>query len=199
MAIFEKATAKVQKGWSIWKKMFSWMCIWGLIFSLVTIGRLRVGFDYDDTLVFSTPAFNKAFKSGVQAFSPEFWSIVNQSYDLERPKYFTNAFAWFFRLLGFRITVIAARPPEGGDPLKKEWRHLVHGADFQFVPDAEKKPSILRQGNYILYFGDSDSDIVVARRAGIFPLRVRRSVQSSNKDEYHPGTMGELTIPLSQF
>src|SRR5208282_2290216 len=119
--IVDKAKKKVQKGYSNFKKVVSLMMVWGLIFSVVTIMRLHVAFDYDDTLVFSTPALKKAYSSGAVALSPKFWSIVNQSYELEEPKMMVNVVAWTLRVLGFKITVMAGRPPYGGDPLKKEW------------------------------------------------------------------------------
>src|SRR5579859_4089647 len=103
----KKAKAKVDKGISNVKKILSLMMIWGLIFSLVTIGRLRVAFDYDDTLVFSTPAMNKAYASGAIPSSPQFWTIVNQSYELEKPKLMAHVIAWVFRLTGFRPVILA--------------------------------------------------------------------------------------------
>ena len=49
-------------------------------FSLVDLeGVEAVGFDIDDTLLFSSPAFDLAFASDHEAFSPEFWSLVNES------------------------------------------------------------------------------------------------------------------------
>src|SRR6185436_13179125 len=121
----KKAKAKVDKGVSNAKKILSLMMIWGLIFSVVTIGRLRVAFDYDDTLVFSTPAMRKAYSSGAIPHTAQFWKIVNQSYDLEQPKFMTHAIAWVFRLAGFQPTILVSRPPDGGEPLRKEWRHLA--------------------------------------------------------------------------
>jgi acid phosphatase class B len=195
--MFEKVQQKVHKGWSTTKKLLAWLSVWGLIFSLVTIGRLRVAFDYDDTLVFSTPAFNKAFKSGVQEFSPQFWTIVNQSYDLEEPKIMTNAMAWILRAFGFKITILTSRPPEGGEALKKEWRRLASA--FVFVPDQYKKHLYLNQGRYVLYFGDSDADITEGRLAHVLTLRIRRSPRSSYKSEYSPKMLGEFVIPFSEY
>ena len=195
--IIKSAKAKVDKAWTTTKKLVAAMSVWGLIFSLVTIGRLKVAFDYDDTLVYSTPAFNKAFRSGVQPFSPQFWSIVNTSYDLEKPKIFANALAWVFRICGFKVTIIAARPAIEGDALKKEWRNLA--GQFVFAEARDSKHGTLKQGNYVLYFGDSDSDITEGRLARVFTIRVRRSTSSSYKEDYNPGTLNELTIPLSEY
>lgn len=195
--IFKGVQQKVHKGWSTTKMLVAYMSLWGLVFSLVTIGRLRVAFDYDDTLVFSTPAYEKAFKSGVMPYSPQFWNIVNQSYDLERPKVLSNLLAWGLRLFGFRVTVLAARPPEGGEPLKKEWRRLV--SQFVFVPDGKAKHTWLSKANYVLYFGDSDTDILQGRLARVTTLRVLRHPKSGYKDDYTPGAFREIIIPLSQY
>ena len=40
---------------------------------------LNVGFDLDDTLVFSTPAFEEGFSAECRSFSDQFWVIVNKS------------------------------------------------------------------------------------------------------------------------
>lgn len=195
--IVQTAKAKAEKAWTTTKKVVACMMVWGLVFSLVTIGRLRVAFDYDDTLVYSTPAFNKAFRSAVQPFSTQFWAIVNSSYDQERVKPLPYALAWLFRIFGFHVTIVAARPNVDGEPLKKEWRHLA--SSFVFHDTRETKHSVLKQGNTVLYFGDSDTDILQGRQAKVFTFRVRRSPKSSYKEDYHPGTLDELVLPLSEY
>jgi len=166
---------------------------------------LRVAFDYDDTLVFSTPAFSKGFSAGVQPYSPEFWRVVNTHYDLERRKIIPYALAWGFKILGFKVTILTSRPNYGGDALRKEWRYLSGGLagkkdkHFVFSGGSANKHKYLRDGNYILAFGDSDSDIVQGRKAGIFTLRVKRSSKSLYKEDYHPGSLREIVIPLTEF
>lgn len=195
--VIQTAKAKAEKAYSTTKKIVVVMMCWGLIFSLVTIGRLRVAFDYDDTLVFSTPSFAKAFKSTPQPFSTQFWSIVNTSYDLESPKPVPYALAWLLRICGFRVTIVASRPNVDGDALKKEWRHLA--SQFVFNETRTTRHTVLKQGNYVLYFGDSDADIVEGRLANVLSIRVKRSPKSSYKEDYHPGTLDELVVPLSQY
>lgn len=195
--IVKAAKDKAEKAWTTTKKVVAFMMVWGLIFSLVTVGRLRVAFDYDDTLVFSTPAFNKAFKTSLQPFSTQFWSIVNSSYDVERLKPLPYALAWTLRVFGFKVTIIASRPNVDGEPLRKEWRHLA--SQFVFNETRETKHQVLKQGNYVLYFGDSDSDIAQGRRAKVVTVRVKRSPQSSYKEDYHPGSLDELVLPFSDY
>jgi acid phosphatase class B len=195
MEIVKAAKEKVDKTVTFFKKVLGVMMAWGLVFSLVTIGGLRVAFDYDDTLVFSAPAYAKAFKSGTQPFSPQFWETVNTSYDLESRKIVSNALAWVFRVFGFRITILADRASYGGQALKKEWRHLA--SNFVFIGDKGSKTATLQSGTYVMYFGDRDSSISDGRRARVLTLRIKRSPRSTNKEDYHPGTMGELVVPVS--
>lgn len=196
--VLKNVRAKVENYWTTTKKVLAAMSVWGLIYSIVTISRLGVGFDYDDTLVFSAPAYQKAFARSTQPFSPGFWSIVNQSYDLEKPKLIPYVLAWGFRILGFRVVVISSRPAVDSEALKKEWRYLVGRGYFIFA-SGEGKHAYLQNGNYLLFFGDGDSDIQEARRARVFPVRIRRSAKSIFKEDYHPGTLGEFVLPLSEF
>lgn len=199
MSVIKHAKDKAEKAWTLTKKLFVLSCLWGLIFSVVTIAHLGIAFDYDDTLVNSAAAYSKAFASTTQAYSPEFWAVVNQSYDLERPKLVTYSLAWLFRVLGFRIAILTGRPAVQAEPLKKEWRHLVMPSSFIFGAEGGAKQQRLSNGNYVLFFGDSDTDIEQARKAHVLALRVRRSRKSLYKEDYHPGTMGELVIPLSEY
>ena len=133
------------------------------------------------------------------AMSQQFWSVVNQAYDLEKPKIVPLSAAWLFRVLGFRVAILASRPDTDGEALRKEWRRLVPRPRFIFAGDGAGKSRHLGDGNFVLYFGDSDVDISEARKAGVFPVRVKRSPRSSYKEDYHPGTMREFVLPLSQY
>jgi len=189
--------AKADKTYATSRKIFGVLSLWGLVFSVVTISEFRVAFDYDDTLVFSTPAFARANASGTQAYSPDYWKVVNNSYDLEKPKILVNTMAWGLRLLGFKITILTSRPPHDGDALKKEWRHLANR--FIFANGATSKHRYLKEGNHILFFGDSDSDITEGRKVNVQTLRIRRSPRSSYKEDYNPGSLGEIIIPFSEY
>ncbi|MFH1725486.1 MAG: hypothetical protein ABII00_12825 [Elusimicrobiota bacterium] len=195
--MLKKVQQKAGQAWTLTKKLLASMCVWGLIFSLVTIGKFRVAFDYDDTLVFSTPAFSKGFASGITPFSPRFWEVVNNSYDLERPKVLVYSMAWVFRILGFKVTVLTPRPSYGGEALRKDWRYLA--TDFYFAGGKANKHEYLAKGNHILYFGDSDSDIREGRKAKVLTLRVKRSSKSSYKEDYNPGSLREIVIPFSEY
>ncbi len=181
--------------WSLAKMGLAAFCLWGLVFSLVTIARLGVAFDYDDTLVVSAPAFQRGAASAPPE-SPAFWSAVNRSYDLERPKLLSCSLAWLFRFLGFRVAILASRPPIDGEALSKDWRHLAPGRFF--FAGQESLERLLRGGHLVLFFGDGDPEIEAARKAKIFAVRIRRGAKSPRED-YHPGTFGEPVLPFSQY
>ncbi|HAM35255.1 MAG TPA: hypothetical protein DEB40_06265 [Elusimicrobia bacterium] len=198
--VLKNVREKTHAAWTTTKKILALMSVWGLVYSLTTITRLGVAFEYDDTLVFSTPAYVKAFASVQQPFSPQFWSVVNKSYDIEKPKLLPLSLAWIFRLFGFKVAIIANRPSTDGDGLRKEWRRLTPKTLFCFAGDRGDPRLFLEKGNYVLFFGDSDSGIVEARKAGVYPIRVKRSRKSFRKEEdYRPGTFGELVLPWSQY
>ncbi|MFA6316738.1 MAG: hypothetical protein WC943_04910 [Elusimicrobiota bacterium] len=197
--MLQKAKSEVEYWWRFIKRVVGVLMVWGLVFSLVTIAKLGVAFDYDETLVSSAAAYAKASVSAPQAVSPRFWSVVNQSYDLERSKVLPVGLAYLFRFLGFRVSVLVQRPDTDGDALRKEWRRLVPKARFVFTGEGGGRGRHLEDGNFVLFFGDSDSDISEARKAKVYPVRVKRASQSPVKDDYHPGTMAELVLPLSQY
>jgi len=197
--VLKNVRDKVEKGWTWTKKILAAMSVWGLIFSLVTIGKLGVAFDYDDTLVFSAPAFAKASAQAAQRYSAGFWSVVNQSYDLERPKLLAYGLAWVFRVFGFRVSVLTSRPPVDAEALKKEWRHLVPRGRFIFAGEGTKA-GYLQDGNCVLFFGDGDSDIAEAKRAKVLAVRIRRGARSFfAREDYNPGSLGEYVLPLSEY
>lgn len=198
--VLKDARAKVEQTWTTFKKVLAMMSVWGLIFSLVTIARLGVAFTYDDTLVRSAAAFEKAagHAQAQLARGPEYWSVVNNAYDLESPKLLPFALACVFRGFGFRVLILAERGAGGGEALKKEWRHLAPRS-FTFVPDPAELHLHLQDGRYVLFFGDGDRELLEAKKAGIYGVRVKRGSKAVNAGEYNPGKMGELVLPLSEF
>jgi len=197
--VLKAVRAKTEAAWTTTKKILALMSCWGLVFSLATITKLAVAFEYDDGLVFSTPAYVKAFASVQTPFTPQFWSVVNKSYDIERPKYLTYSLAWAFRLFGFKVAIIADRPSTDGDGLRKEWRHLTPKTLFYFAGDRGDRKTFLEKGNFVLLFADSDTAIMDSRKAGVYAVRVKKSARSYKKEDYHPGTLGELVLPLSNY
>lgn len=158
----------------------------------------EVGFDLDDTLLFSTPAFNHAFDQEVKPFSDQFWSIVNASdagHSCLKPR--TINLLEKHRDKGREIFVITAREPHNTGPVKKylNERFDIPKDHVFFEPDG--KTERLKELGIDIYYGDSDSDIKDAKEAEIKAIRVQRSPQSSYDKKYHPGKFDETIIENS--
>lgn len=155
--------------------------------------NLKVGFDYDDTLSFSTPAFDAAFAAqGVEPFSENFWRIVNSNQSREETKWGVAAWAILCKILGFDVVIITARMPVASEELIESWDWLHDG--FYFT---KEKARIMERHSYVAFIGDSDSDIEEARKAGVWAIRARRSSESSYKENYSPGKYDEWVLPFS--
>ena len=196
--VLKDVRSKVEKTWTTTKKILAVMSVWGLIYSLVTIARLGVAFAYDDTLVNSAAAYQAAANSAQQARSLEYWRIVNKSYDIENPKLLPYAAACLARAFGFRILIVAERQATGGEALKKEWRHLAPRG-FSFVSDPEEIHLHLQDGRYVLFVGSTDQELLEAKRAGVYAVRVKRGKNAVLGGDYNPGQLGEVVLPLSEF
>jgi acid phosphatase (class B) len=162
--------------------------------------RLRIGFDVDDTLLTSSPAFAVAYAAeGVEPRSPQFWSIVNSSdegHSLIKQK--TRELLAAHQAEGAEIFVITARHPPGGDGLRGFLqRHLDIDPQHVFFETEGKAERIRRLGLQIFY-GDSDSDITAAIEAGAEPIRILRSARSTYTRKYNPGRYGEKIIQGSE-
>jgi len=196
--VLKVVRAKVEQGWTTTKKILATLSAWSLVYIVVTATHLGVAFSYDGALVNSAAAFDKASRTVSQTGTPQYWTAVNTSYDLESPKLLPYALAWVFRGFGFKVLILADRPSTSGDALRKEWRHLSPRG-FVFNPDPANDHLHLQDGRYILYFGGSDRDIQEARKAGVYPVRVKRGKPAGGAEDYHPGSLGELVLPLSDF
>lgn len=184
--------------WYARLKAFSMLAgAWGFLFSVNSLIGFQAGFEYDDGLVYSTPAFKAAEKDNLEPGTPDYWNSVNRSFSLERLKPVPWLAAWSLKVFGVKIAVFCDRGGEGGDSLEKSWRRL---ADYFYFSRSENdKYRVLEKRRFILYAGASDAGIIQARKAGVHPLRLQKSGRSSLKFAYTPGKFGERYLPLSGF
>ena len=178
---------------------------WGVLFSVITITGFKVGFEYDDGLVFSTPAFKTAAASAVADSLPAedvladagYWNAVNRAYKFEHIKPVPWMTAWFFKVFGFKVEIFCARLEEGSDSLQNSWRILADC--FHFTADENKKYELLERSRFIFYFTPSDEGVIQAKKADVTPIRIRKNKKSLNACLYSPGKFGERVLPLSEF
>ena len=156
---------------------------------------LKVGFDVDDTLLFSSPAFEQGFKSGAKGFSKEFWEVVNMSdrkYSGVKKK--TESIVKDLLKSGSEVYVITARESHKGEGLK-DFLHDRMGIKKENIYFASKgKAELMKKLGITVFYGDSDSDISDAQAAGAKGIRIQRSEKSSYKNKYNPGSLGEEIV-----
>lgn len=159
---------------------------------------INVGFDVDDTLLLSTPAFDEANKSEYSEYSDEWWTIVNKSDEGNSiVKKVAEKILNGHKAKGDEIFIITSRDAAGGDVLKN-FLNKRFGLKKENVYFEQGKALRIKQLGLSIYYGDSDSDITAAKEAGAKGIRILRSSKSSYKGKYHPGEYGEEIIPNSE-
>ncbi len=180
-----------------------------------------VGFDVDDTLIFSAPAFNalqpnydpdvirpKAYSSlsaEQKAKYHEFWNKLNEEYDDRSiPKKIGKRLLDLHIARGDSIYIISRRqstiPAASVDTCTKRYERML-GVKFDHpviqTQLQDKTPFICRQ-HVEYYYGDSDTDVTAAVAAGAVPIRVKRGANSYAKDKPHNGQLGEIVLKDSE-
>lgn len=171
-------------------------------------GSIAVGFDVDDTVLFSSPGFmyrennidgvNGQNKYGntlkQQRSSKIFWEDMNFKFDqFSMPKKIAYKLINMHKNRGDKIYFITARPPS-----KQERLSLVLSKHFKLNPkkmlyfsNRKTKSPFIKKLNIKLFYGDSDSDITSAKQAGIRAIRILRSPLSTYKRKFSLGKFQE--------
>lgn len=161
-----------------------------LLFSLTIAqtGMLRVGFDIDDTVLYSEPAFQKSLKDGNGKIDYGWINSHDKEYSI--PIGPTIKLINFFRAHGHEVYFITARPGDNGHILANYLTDLLGfpvtvGEVLFFSPSEKKngfsytsKHKIMKTLELDIFYGDSDGDIIAALKADVHPVRVVRNNQS---------------------
>lgn len=190
-----------------------WVSVEQIAASLKSKPAMNVGFDIDDTLLFSSPAFFH----GKQVFSPnsndylknpEFWEKVSNGWDkFSIPKKSARELIAMHLKRGDHLYFITGRPrPASGNEevteiLQKDFNIPVKQMSPVIFsgPDHGAKTSYIKDNDIKLYYGDSDGDILDARAAGADVVRVLRPLNSTNHPMPHNGSLGEKVLVNSQY
>ncbi|CAH0539259.1 acid phosphatase AphA [Vibrio marisflavi] len=190
-----------------------WVSIEQIAASLKGKPPMSVGFDVDDTVLFSSPAFFH----GKQVFSPnsndylknhKFWDEVSNGWDkFSIPKESGRELIELHLKRGDHIYFITGRPkPTSGheeltEIIQKDFN--IPSKDMNPVifsgPSHGAKTSYIKDHKIKLYYGDSDGDILDARAAGAEGIRVLRPSNSTNRPMPHNGSLGEKVLVNSQY
>jgi acid phosphatase (class B) len=186
---------------------------------LLPARRIVVGFDVDDTLIFSAPAFNAlqpaypadvirpkdyaALTTAQRRQYHEFWNRLNEQYDDRSiPKHIGKQLLDLHLRRGDDIYIISRRqstvPPTNTVTRRLERMFGVHLPHPVAQTDLKDKTPLIAARHIIYYYGDSDSDITAAVGAGAVPIRVQRSPASYAKDQPHNGQLNEIVLENSR-
>ena len=172
---------------------------------------MAVGFDIDDTVLFSTPVFYR----GQQMFSPggydylsnqQFWDKANCGWDaFSKPKLIATQLIKLHQQRGDTIYFITGRTGSDCDFTTKYIKSVFNIEDMHDVIFAgssrEKylKTSYIKDNHIKLYYGDSDGDIISAQQAGAEGIRIMRASNSSYTPIPQNGIYGERIVLDSQY
>ena len=181
------------------KPAHRWIALADLQDSLSGQPPLAVGFDIDDTVLFSSPCFYH----GQQKYSPgsndylrnmEFWREANGGCDrYSLPKQSARALISMHQQRGDAIYFITARPATAGEQLSAiiATTFAIQAMQPVIFTGSADKTAALRQRQIAIYYGDADSDITSAQRAGARAIRILRATNSTNQPLPANGAFGE--------
>lgn len=178
--------------WLIRIKIFTFLfALWAVVFSVSTILKLKVAFEYDDAFAYTGDSFRMAKKK-----YPDLPAIKNATEFClkDRAKIVPYLAMEFLKFIGFKIHLLADRPTNS-KCIFSRWKDSFE--DIFLLADPIEKYSIIEKNKYFLYFSASDDGIIQAKKAGSKAIRVSRNKNSMAEYEYNPGKYMEKKLPLS--
>jgi len=182
-----------------------WVSVDQIAASLEGQPPMAVGFDVDDTVLFSSPCFYY----GKMKYSPTsedylkmdaFWTDIhtNNCDQYSIPKDVARKLIDMHTARGDDIYFITGRTRgSGGETLTaaiKKAFDIEKMNDVVFTASSENKVEFLKDHKLKIYYGDADSDMKAAIAADIRPIRVMRAQNSTYKPEPKNGKFGEEVI-----
>jgi len=174
---------------------------------------MAVGFDIDDTVLFSSPGFwrgKELYSPQSEAYlhNPEFWEKMNNGWDeFSIPKEVARTLIALHVKRGDAIYFVTGRSQTKTETVSKTLQD-----DFQ-IPAANMNPVIfagdqpgqntktqwLQDKQIKMFYGDSDNDIRAAREVGARGIRVLRASNSTYRPLPQAGMYGEEVIVNSEY
>jgi acid phosphatase class B len=151
-------------------------------------GILRVGFDIDDTVLFTARLFAAAPRDSNQAVDYAWINTHDRDYSLLIEP--TVTLIQYFLAHGHEVYFITSRPPVTGEQLagfltEQLGIQVQVGQNLFFTPketvDGKRfttKHQVMKALDLDLFYGDADTDIIAALKAGVQPVRIIRTAAS---------------------
>ena len=189
-----------------------WLTIEQLAKDLHGKAPMTVGFDIDDTVLFSSPGFyywGKRFEKLDQNYfsNYDFWHAINNGSDeYNMPKRIGKKLIEFHKGRGDRILFITARWKTKVESVTKLLRetfslpmeHRVIFTGSKVKKKLSKLTPILKN-NVKIFYGDADNDILSAQGAKIRGIRIMRAPNSDDQPLPLVGGLGEEVLRDSMF
>lgn len=176
---------------------------------------VRVGFDVDDTVLFSQPGFfyaktNRDGPSGENRYGERpldnevFWTDQLEEHDkFSMPKKIALKLLQLHKERGDEIHFVTARlcPENDPSPLTQRLNDLFSLTNEHPVvfSNRRSKTAHLERLGLAMFYGDSDGDIKAAREAGIRPIRIIRTPISDYTRHTDYGSFDEEILFNSEF
>ena len=190
-----------------------WVSVAQIERSLVERPPMAVGFDIDDTVLFSSPGYwrgKKTWSPDSDDFlhNPAFWEKMNNSWDaFSIPKEVARQLIAMHVKRGDTLFFITGRSPTKTETVTKTLQDnfLIPAANMNPVifagdaPGQSSKAQWIKAKQIRIFYGDSDSDIRAARESEARPVRVLRASNSTLRPLPKAGAMGEEVIVDSEF
>lgn len=190
-----------------------WVSVAQIENSLMGHPPMAVGFDIDDTVLFSSPGFwrgQRTYSPDSQDYlkNPEFWEKMNNGWDeFSMPKEVARQLIAMHVKRGDSIWFVTGRSQTKTETVSKTLQDdfLIPAANMNPVIFAGDKPGQNTKTQWLqakqikVFYGDSDNDITAAREAGARGIRVLRAANSSYKPLPMAGALGEEVIVNSEY
>ena len=190
-----------------------WVSVAQIENSLTGRPPMAVGFDIDDTVLFSSPGFwrgKKTYSPNSEDYlkNPQFWEKMNNGWDeFSMPKEVARQLIAMHVKRGDSIWFVTGRSQTKTETVSKTLQDdfLIPAANMNPVIFAGDKPGQNTKTQWLqakqikVFYGDSDNDITAAREAGARGIRVLRAANSSYKPLPMAGALGEEVIVNSEY
>ena len=188
-----------------------WVTFEDIAISLQNQPAMNVGFDVDDTVLFSSPAYyygQQKYSPGSKDYlsDPEFHKELNNGLDsFSIPKEIARKLIAFHKDRGDNIFFITGRDPTETETLTgllAKTFDLENPNPVMFCganPGENPKIAPLQENNIHIFYGDSDSDILAAQAIRIRAIRILRADNTTYKPLPEVGNLGEEVLMDSHY
>ncbi len=188
-----------------------WVTLKDISRSLENNPSMNVGFDVDDTVLFSSPGYyygRQKYSPGNNAFliMEEFWNEMNNGLDkFSIPKEIARRLIELHKKRGDSIYFITARTKTKVETVTELLARTFNLEDPNkviftgFKIGGNLKIKAIKENKIQIFYGDADSDIEAALAAGIRAIRIMRPGNSTNKPLPRNGSFGEEVLVDSEY